>query len=126
MEDGNISKYKKNISGENVGSEISKVSLEGKSNPKYTTGKWYPHQNSTNFIAISEANVLCYDTRVNDKSIAWKIETNTSNHYLLRDVDINVNVQALIATAGDDAYIRLWDARKPVEPLYASRDHSHW
>lgn len=113
--------------GDKACTETLKITLEGKSNPKFTTGKWYPHQNSGLFIGISESNVLCYDPRIGDaKNLVWKIETNTTNHYHLRDFDCNVNVQGLIATAGDDGCIRLWDTRNASEPLYARRDHSHW
>lgn len=94
----------------------------GKHNPKFTTGKWNPHQNCTQFSAASETHLKTYDIRTGD--LAWQIDG--AHNQLVRDMDYNMNKQYHIATCGDDGFAKIWDFRQPSSPVYSSNEHSHW
>ncbi|ERL91467.1 EARP-interacting protein homolog [Dendroctonus ponderosae] len=101
---------------------ITKFQLEGKHNPKFTTGKWNPHQNCNQFTAASETHLKTYDSRTG--VLAWQIDG--AHHQLVRDLDYNMNKQYHIATCGDDGFAKIWDFRQPASPVYSSNEHSHW
>ncbi|KAF7273213.1 hypothetical protein GWI33_014065 [Rhynchophorus ferrugineus] len=101
---------------------IRKMQLEGKHNPKFTTGKWNPHQNCNQFTTATETHLKTYDIRSGD--LAWHIDN--VHHQLVRDVDYNMNKQYHIATCGDDGFVKIWDFRQTNQPVYARNEHSHW
>ncbi|KAF5274412.1 hypothetical protein FQA39_LY07292 [Lamprigera yunnana] len=109
------------VSSENAQS-ISNILLEGKNNPKYTTGKWNPHQNGNQFTTATETHLKTYDTRTG--TLAWNIDNVHSQ--LTRDLDFNLNKQYYVATCGDDGFVKIWDFRQTSSPVYARTDHSHW
>ncbi|KAJ2359201.1 phosphatidylserine decarboxylase 1 [Coemansia erecta] len=43
-----------------------------------------------------------------------------------RALDYNPNLPYILATAGDDGSVRLWDARCPAAPLMEIANHTHW
>ncbi|KAJ8938047.1 hypothetical protein NQ318_013955 [Aromia moschata] len=107
---------------ESNGKNILSIPLEGKNNPKFTTGKWNPHQNCNQFTAATETHLKTYDVRSGD--LAWNIDNVHSQ--LLRDIDYNMNKQYHIATCGDDGFVKIWDFRQTSQPVYSRSDHSHW
>ncbi|KAJ8925355.1 hypothetical protein NQ315_009185 [Exocentrus adspersus] len=109
------------ISG-SEGKSILNIQLEGKHNPKFTTGKWNPHQNCNQFTTATETHLKTYDIRSGD--LAWNIDGVHSQ--LLRDMDYNMNKQYYIATCGDDGFVRIWDFRQTNQPVFSRTDHSHW
>ncbi|EFA07641.1 EARP and GARP complex-interacting protein 1 [Tribolium castaneum] len=109
------------VSGEKARS-ILKVQLNGKNNPKFTTGKWNPHQSCNQFTTAVETHLKTYDVRSGE--LAWGIDNVHSQ--LLRDLDFNMNKQYHVATCGDDGFIKIWDFRQTGQPVYSRSDHSHW
>ncbi|XP_050300750.1 EARP-interacting protein homolog [Anthonomus grandis grandis] len=107
---------------EQDGKAIKTFQLDGKHSPKFTTGKWYPHQNSNQFSTATETHLKTYDIRTGD--IAWQIDG--AHQQLIRDLDFNMNKQYYVATCGDDTFVKIWDFRQPNAPVYAKHDHSHW
>jgi WD40 repeat protein len=109
------------VSGEEA-KNILAVQLNGKNNPKFTTGKWNPHQNCNQFTTATETHLKTYDVRTGE--LAWNIDNVHSQ--LLRDLDYNMNKQYHVATCGDDGLIKIWDFRQTMQPVYSRSDHSHW
>ena len=44
----------------------------------------------------------------------------------IRSLDFNPNKQYLLATAGDDGMVVVWDTRETKSPLHSSLQHNHW
>ncbi|CAH1992329.1 unnamed protein product [Acanthoscelides obtectus] len=107
---------------ESAGKSILNIPLEGKNNPKFTTGKWNPYQNCNQFTTATESHLKTYDVRTGD--LAWSIEGVHSQ--LVRDLDYNMNKQYHVATCGDDGFLKIWDFRQTTQPVFARSDHSHW
>nr|CAH7754925.1 unnamed protein product [Callosobruchus chinensis] len=107
---------------ESAGKSILNITLEGKNNPKFTTGKWNPYQNCNQFTTATESHLKTYDIRTGD--LAWSIEGVHSQ--LVRDLDYNMNKQYYVATCGDDGFLKIWDFRQTTQPVFARSDHSHW
>lgn len=101
---------------------VSSIALEGKNSPKFTTGKWNPHQNCNQFATATETHVKAYDIRAG--TAAWHIDS--CHGQLVRDLDFNMNKQYHLATCGDDGFVKIWDFRQPNVPVYSRTDHSHW
>ncbi|KAF2897775.1 hypothetical protein ILUMI_08406 [Ignelater luminosus] len=101
---------------------VLNIALEGKSNPKFTTGKWNPHQNCNQFATATETHLKTYDVRTGQ--LAWNIDS--AHGQLMRDMDFNLNKQYHIATCGDDGFVKIWDFRQTSSPIYSRTDHSHW
>ncbi|GJQ80746.1 hypothetical protein Trydic_g9338 [Trypoxylus dichotomus] len=107
---------------ESEAKSILNIDLEGKNNPKFTTGKWNPHQGYNQFTTATETHLKTYDIR--SGQLAWHIEGVHSQ--LLRDLDYNLNKQYHLATCGDDGFVKIWDFRQTSQPVYSRSDHSHW
>ncbi|XP_022907287.1 EARP-interacting protein homolog [Onthophagus taurus] len=107
---------------DDVAKSILTIGLEGKSNPKFTTGKWNPHQNCNQFTTATETHLKTYDIRTGQ--LAWHIDGVHSQY--LRDLDYNLNKQYHLATCGDDGFVKIWDFRQTNQPVYSRSDHSHW
>lgn len=101
---------------------LLQIPLEGKNSPKFTTGKFNPHQNCYQFTAATETNLKTFDIRSGE--LAWKIEL--AHKILLRDLDYNMNKQYHIATCGDDSFVKIWDYRQTSQPVFSRNDHTHW
>jgi len=101
---------------------IERIQLDGKHSPKFTTGKWNPHQNNTQFTTATETHLKTYDIRTGE--LAWHIDG--VHHQLVRDMDYNMNKQYHIATCGDDGFVKIWDFRQTSTPVYSKNEHSHW
>ncbi|XP_023012429.1 EARP-interacting protein homolog [Leptinotarsa decemlineata] len=104
------------------GRSVINISLEGKNSPKFTNGKWNPHQNCSQFTTATETHLKTYDIRSGD--LAWSIDNAHSQ--LIRDIDYNMNKQYHLATCGDDAFLKIWDFRQTSMPVFSRSDHSHW
>ncbi|KAJ2887186.1 Protein tssc1 [Coemansia asiatica] len=44
----------------------------------------------------------------------------------IRTLDHNPNLPYIVATAGDDGHVRVWDTRVPTAALMEIANHSHW
>ncbi|CAH0550838.1 unnamed protein product [Brassicogethes aeneus] len=107
---------------EESGKDVWNVNLKAKNNPKFTTGKWNPHQNCNQFTTVTETHLKTYDIRTGE--IAWNIDG--IHNQLVRDLDYNMNKQYYVATCGDDGFVKIWDFRQTNHPMYSRSDHSHW
>ncbi|XP_034933614.1 EARP-interacting protein homolog [Chelonus insularis] len=97
--------------------------LTSKSQPRFTTGKWNPHNGCNQFVTLNDNNVRGWDLRTPSKE-AWTIIP--AHCQIVRDLDFNVNKQYILSTCGDDGYMKFWDIRSPAEPIMARMEHSHW
>ncbi|CAB3410685.1 unnamed protein product [Caenorhabditis bovis] len=85
-------------------------------------GRWSPHHNG-NMLGIAVGkNVCCVDLRT--AGAQFRIGDAHSNRTL--GIDFNPNLQHVIATSGDDGFVRVWDTRSTSEPLLAMHHHAHW
>ncbi|XP_077302861.1 EARP and GARP complex-interacting protein 1 [Arctopsyche grandis] len=106
------------------GTLINHIQLEGKGHLKFSGGKWNPHQNGQQFVAMQDTHLKSYDTRNNSPKPAWSLDSAHNQH--LRDLDFNPNKQFHLATVADDGCLKIWDYRKTKEPVFLRSDHSHW
>ncbi|XP_066592173.1 EARP-interacting protein homolog [Prorops nasuta] len=97
--------------------------LMSKGQPRFTNGKWNPHNGSNQFITLNENNIRGWDLR-SPSDPAWTILSAHSQ--IIRDLDFNVNRQYFLSTCGDDGYMKFWDIRQPSEPVLSRMEHSHW
>ncbi|XP_011296692.1 protein TSSC1 [Fopius arisanus] len=97
--------------------------LAGKGQPRFTTGKWNPHNGVNQLVTLNENNVRGWDLRCPSEE-AWTILSAHSQ--IIRDLDFNINKQYILATCGDDGYMKFWDIRSPNEPVICRMEHSHW
>jgi len=104
------------------GKAVQTFQLEAKHSPKFTTGKWYPHQGCNQFTTATETHIKTYDIRSSE--VAWQIDG--AHNQLVRDLDFNMNKQYHVATCGDDGFMKIWDFRQPSGPVYSRNEHSHW
>ncbi|XP_049763235.1 EARP-interacting protein homolog [Schistocerca cancellata] len=102
---------------------VSVGMLEGKGQPRFTTGKWNPHHNCTQFVTVNDSHIRSWDLRAGLQQV-WAIEGAHSQ--LIRDLDFNPNKQYYLATCGDDGCSKFWDVRNAAEPVISRSDHSHW
>ncbi|XP_033199005.1 EARP-interacting protein homolog isoform X1 [Bombus vancouverensis nearcticus] len=97
--------------------------LASKGQPRFTNGKWNPHNGCNQFVTLNENNVRGWDFR-NPAEASWTILSAHSQ--IIRDLDFNVNRQYILSTCGDDGYMKFWDIRSPTEPILSRMEHSHW
>ncbi|XP_015600749.1 EARP-interacting protein homolog isoform X2 [Cephus cinctus] len=97
--------------------------LSTKGQPRFTTGKWNPHNGCNQFVTLNENNVRGWDFRKPSET-AWNIPAAHSQ--IIRDLDFNTNRQYFLSTCGDDGYMKFWDIRHPSEPVMSRMEHSHW
>ncbi|XP_076664921.1 EARP and GARP complex-interacting protein 1 [Andrena cerasifolii] len=97
--------------------------LASKGQPRFTNGKWNPHNGCNQFVTLNENNVRGWDFR-NPSESSWTILSAHSQ--IIRDLDFNANRQYFLSTCGDDGYMKFWDIRSPAEPLLSRMEHSHW
>ncbi|XP_074640938.1 EARP and GARP complex-interacting protein 1-like [Tubulanus polymorphus] len=119
--DNNIYLWDINESGEHT-QMISSGTLDGKGQPKFTTGQWNPHHNCNQVATANDTVIRGWDLRT--MSQEWVIEN--AHEQLVRDLDFNPNKQYYLATCGDDCKVKFWDIRKTLEPVTILADHSHW
>jgi len=48
--------------------------LEGKGQPRFTTGKWNPHHGCSQFVTANDGHVRSWDLRVPSVQSAWTVE----------------------------------------------------
>ena len=97
--------------------------LASKGQPRFTNGKWNPHNGCNQFATLNENNVRGWDFR-NPSDASWTILSAHSQ--IIRDLDFNANRQYFLSTCGDDGYMKFWDIRSPAEPVLSRMEHSHW
>ncbi|XP_029667980.1 EARP and GARP complex-interacting protein 1 isoform X2 [Formica exsecta] len=102
---------------------VASGTLAGKGQPRFTNGKWNPHNGANQFVTLNENNVRGWDFR-NPANAAWSILSAHSQ--IIRDLDFNANRQYFLSTCGDDGYMKFWDIRLPTEPVLSRMEHSHW
>ncbi|XP_013387812.1 EARP-interacting protein homolog [Lingula anatina] len=100
----------------------SSIALEGKGQPKFTSGRWNPHHNCSQIATSNDTSIRGWDLRSNKQ--VYTIENAHSQ--LVRELDFNPNKQYYLATCGDDCKTKFWDIRNSNEPLKVLSDHSHW
>lgn len=100
----------------------SSTALEGKGQPKFSSGRWNPHHNSTQIATANDTCIRGWDIRTMKQ--VWTIEN--AHGQLVRDLDFNPNKQYYLASCGDDCKSKFWDIRNPTEPVKVLSDHSHW
>ncbi|MQM10745.1 hypothetical protein Taro_043640 [Colocasia esculenta] len=81
-------------------------------------GTWDPHDKNA-VAAFGDSFIQCWDLRTMKK-------TNSIEHSHVRDAEFNPNKQHILATAEDEAGIRLWDLRLPKVPFRELPGHAHW
>lgn len=97
--------------------------LMTKGQPRFTTGKWNPHNNCNQFVTLNDNNIRGWDLRSpNDE--AWSILSAHSQ--VIRDLDFNANKQYILSTCGDDCFMKFWDIRNSKEAIISRMEHSHW
>ncbi|KAJ8672709.1 hypothetical protein QAD02_003969 [Eretmocerus hayati] len=97
--------------------------LSSKGQPKFTNGKWNPHNSCNQFTTLNENHVRGWDFR-DPKEPVWII--SSAHSQIIRDLDFNPNRQYYLSTCGDDGYMKFWDIRNPTEPVLSRMEHSHW
>ncbi|XP_012540737.1 EARP-interacting protein homolog [Monomorium pharaonis] len=97
--------------------------LAGKGQPRFTNGKWNPHNGANQFVTLNDNNVRGWDFR-SPANATWSILSAHSQ--IIRDLDFNANRQYFLSTCGDDGYMKFWDIRLPTEPILSRMEHSHW
>lgn len=97
--------------------------LASKGQPRFTNGKWNPHNGCNQFVTLNENNVRGWDFR-SPSEASWNILSAHSQ--IIRDLDFNSNRQYFLSTCGDDGYMKFWDIRSPTEPVLSRMEHSHW
>lgn len=100
----------------------SKCGLEVKGHPKFTTGRWNPHQNCTQIATTNDTCIRGWDLRTMQQVYA----IDYAHSQLVRDLDFNPNKQYNLASCGDDCKTKFWDIRNTQEPTLVLSDHSHW
>lgn len=98
-----------------------KIPLENEEDEMFSA-TWSPHHDG-NMLGVTGGRT------------AWCIDCRTDNEYLkIRDahihrtisMDFNPNLQHVIATCGDDGYVRIWDTRSTSSALTSLHPHAHW
>ncbi|XP_046609070.1 EARP-interacting protein homolog [Neodiprion virginianus] len=102
---------------------VTQGTLASKGQPKFTTGKWNPHNTCNQFVTLNDNHVRGWDFR-NPTDQVWAIQSAHSQ--IIRDLDFNTNRQYILSTCGDDGYMKFWDIRQPSEPVMSRMEHSHW
>ncbi|ELT94083.1 hypothetical protein CAPTEDRAFT_182296 [Capitella teleta] len=100
----------------------SATPLEGKGQPRFTTGAWNPHHNSSQIATANENAIRGWDLR----SMKQTYCIESAHSQLVRGLDFNPNKQYYLASCGDDCKARFWDVRNCNEPVKVLADHSHW
>lgn len=96
--------------------------LEGKSQPKFSAGKWNPHHNCVQIATANDSFIRGWDVR----SLQQVYCIENAHSQLVRDLDFNPNKQYYLASCGDDCRTKFWDIRNTTEPVKVLSDHSHW
>jgi len=103
--------------------DISPPLMNSKYIPCFTTGKWSHHHQGQLFLTLNDCSIKAYDLR-DCRITAWQV--NDAHSQFVRDIDCNPNKQFHYVTGGDDAFIKIWDSRKPNKPIFERNDHCHW
>ncbi|CAK0785551.1 hypothetical protein CVIRNUC_008761 [Coccomyxa viridis] len=101
----------------------AEITAQSTVNAKSTlsAGCWDPHD-TNRFSTAGGRDVQLHDLRAMQQSA-----TITDAHSMpIRDIDFARQQDHLLATAGIDCMFRLWDLRKPAQPLAEHAAHSHW
>ncbi|CAI5439771.1 unnamed protein product [Caenorhabditis angaria] len=86
------------------------------------SAKWSSHYEGNMLGLTIGKNVRCVDVRTPRDFL--KV-ANAHSHRAL-SMDFNPNLQHVIATCGDDGYIRIWDTRSSKSALMSLHPHAHW
>ncbi|KAG8124226.1 hypothetical protein E2320_019516 [Naja naja] len=98
------------------------VTLEGKGQLKFTSGKWSPHHNCSQIATANDTAIRGWDIRTMNQ--IYCIEN--AHGQLVRDLDFNPNKQYYLASCGDDCKVKFWDTRNVNEAVKTLEEHSHW
>jgi WD40 repeat protein len=101
---------------------VAKTTLDGKTQPKFTCGKWNPHHNCIHLATANDTFIRGWDLRTLQQ--VYCIEN--AHGQFVRDLDFNPNKQYYLGSCGDDCKTKFWDIRNTAEPVKVLSDHSHW
>lgn len=87
-------------------------------------GCWDPHH-PNNFVVVKGCDVHLCDLR-NLSSLTDAIQISNAHNDTILSVDYNPNKPFHIVTAGEDRLAKLFDIRKPTQPLKILGGHTHW
>uniref|UniRef100_A0A8R1HWD7 WD_REPEATS_REGION domain-containing protein n=1 Tax=Caenorhabditis japonica TaxID=281687 RepID=A0A8R1HWD7_CAEJA len=86
------------------------------------SARWSPHYDGNMLGVTVGRSAICMDTRTANEHLRVP---NAHSHRAI-SIDFNPNLQHVIATCGDDGYVRIWDTRSPTEALMSLHPHAHW
>lgn len=101
---------------------VDSMALEGKSNPKFLTGRFNPHHAGKQLATAVESTIRGWDLRSSRQT--YVIENAHSQ--TVRDLDFNPNKQYYMVSCSDDCTTKFWDIRNTDRALMVRNDHSHW
>jgi hypothetical protein len=92
--------------------------------PHVGAAAWDPHHPNEVAVAAGAA-VHAWDLRAGERTRAIEHAVQAGCG-VVRALSFNPNRPWVIATAGDDFRVKIWDLRKPAAPLKVLEGHSHW
>ncbi|KJH41580.1 WD domain, G-beta repeat protein [Dictyocaulus viviparus] len=91
-------------------------------NSKTYAQAWNPH-GAGNLLGLTiDKDIVCHDLRTVGECMRIK---DAHIHRALH-LDFNPNLQHVVASAGDEGAVRLWDWRHPTKSLMTINPHTHW
>ncbi|CAI5965019.1 unnamed protein product [Closterium sp. NIES-64] len=99
----------------------AKQRVTGSGLQRLHTGAWDPH-NADTIATTADTSIACWDLRAAIKTASIE----GAHHLQIRDIDFNPNHPHILASAGDDSRIRLWDLRSTKQAIVELPGHSHW
>jgi WD40 repeat protein len=86
---------------------------------------WDPHHPSEVAVA-ADGEVVVWDVKSGDRARAVGEAVEGSSGGVVRALSYNTNKPWMLATAGDDYRVKLWDLRKCAAPVKILDGHTHW
>ncbi|PIC54743.1 hypothetical protein B9Z55_003866 [Caenorhabditis nigoni] len=101
--------------------QTMKIQLENEENEMFGV-RWSPHFDGNMLGVTTGRTVMCMDSRTENEHLKVK------DAHLHRTIamDFNPNLQHVIATGGDDGYVRIWDTRRTSSAVMSLHPHAHW
>ncbi|KAJ2840187.1 Protein tssc1, partial [Coemansia erecta] len=85
------------------------------------------HPTASSLLSTADGTSLrSWDTRVDPQRATLAMSIECAHSAKIRTLDHNPNLPYIVATAGDDGHVRVWDTRVPTAALMEIANHSHW